>query len=125
MTASLKVARRKLSLLDLAKDLDNVSKACRLMGYSRQQFYEIRRNFQTYGAEGLVDRLPGARGPHTNRVPAEIEKAILDHALQHPCHGATRVEQELRLKGIQVSSGGVRGVWMRNGLLTIPSTSAP
>lgn len=26
------------------------------MGYSRQQFYEIRRNFQTYGAEGLIDR---------------------------------------------------------------------
>ena len=32
MTAPEKVARRKLSLLDLAKDLDNVSKACRLMG---------------------------------------------------------------------------------------------
>lgn len=30
------------------------------MGYSRQQFYEIRRNFQTYGAHGLIDRLPGA-----------------------------------------------------------------
>ena len=27
-----------------------------LVGYSRQQFYEIRRNFQTYGAEGLLDR---------------------------------------------------------------------
>lgn len=118
MTATDKVARRKLSLLDLAKDLDNVSRACRVMGYSRQQFYEIRRNFQTYGADGLVDRLPGTRGPHPNRVPAEIEQAILDHALAHPCHGATRVEQELRLKGIQVSSGGVRGVWMRNGLLT-------
>ena len=26
------------------------------MGYSREQFYEIRRNFQTYGAEGLIDR---------------------------------------------------------------------
>jgi transposase InsO family protein len=118
MTATAKVARRKLSLLDLAKDLDNVSKACRVMGYSRQQFYEIRRNFQTYGADGLVDRLPGTRGPHPNRVAPEIEQAILDHALAHPCHGATRVEQELRLKGIQVSSGGVRGVWMRNSLLT-------
>ena len=32
------------------------------MGYSRQQFYEIRRNFQTYGAEGLIDRLPGFGG---------------------------------------------------------------
>jgi hypothetical protein len=51
------------------------------MGYSRQQFYEIRRNFQTYGAEGLIDRLPGTRGPHPNRVAAEIETAILDHAL--------------------------------------------
>jgi transposase InsO family protein len=118
MTAPKKVARRKLSLLELAHDLDNVSKACKLMGYSRQQFYEIRRNFQTYGADGLIDRMPGARGPHPNRVAPEIEQAILDHALAHPCHGATRVEQELRLKGIQVSSGGVRGVWQRNGLLT-------
>lgn len=118
MTAIDKVARRKLSLLDLAKDLDNVSRACRVMGYSRQQFYEIRRNFQTYGADGLVDRIPGSRGPHPNRLPAEIETAILDHALEHPCHGATRVEQELRLRGIQVSSGGVRGVWIRNGLAT-------
>lgn len=69
-TTTEKVARRKLSLLELASNLDNVSKACKLMGYSRQQFYEIRRNFQTFGADGLIDRLPGARGPHPNRVPA-------------------------------------------------------
>ena len=118
MTTKDKVARRKLSLLDLAKDLDNVSRACRLMGYSRQQFYEIRRNFQTYGAEGLIDRLPGAKGPHPNRVAPEIEQAVLDHALEHPCHGALRVKQELRLQGVQVSSGGVRGVWQRHGLST-------
>jgi transposase InsO family protein len=118
MTAKDKIARRKLSLLELAQDLSNVSRACKLMGYSRQQFYEIRRNFQTYGAEGLIDRLPGAKGPHPNRVSAEIEQAVLDHALVNPCHGAVRVEQELRLKGIQVSSGGIRGVWQRHGLLT-------
>ena len=118
MTTKDRIARRKLSLLDLAKDLDNVSKACKIMGYSRQQFYEIRRNFQTYGADGLIDRLPGAKGPHPNRVSEEIEKAVLAHALQHPCHGALRVEQELRLQGIAVSSGGVRGVWQRHDLLT-------
>jgi transposase InsO family protein len=118
MTTMDKIARRKLSLLDLASELSNVSRACKISGYSRQQFYEIRRNFQTYGAEGLLDRMPGARGPHPNRVAAEIEAAILDHALEHPCHGATRVEQELRLKGVQVSSGGVRGVWQRHNLLT-------
>ena len=118
MTSKDKIARRKLSLLELATDLQNVSRACKVMGYSRQQFYEIRRNFQTFGAEGLIDRLPGARGPHPNRVSAEIEAAVLDHALVHPCHGAVRVEQELRLKGLQVSAGGVRGVWQRHGLLT-------
>lgn len=118
MTTFDKIARRKLSLLDLASELSNVSRACKISGYSRQQFYEIRRNFQTYGAEGLLDRMPGARGPHPNRVAAEIETAILDHAMEHPCHGATRVEQELRLKGIAVSSGGVRGVWQRHSLLT-------
>lgn len=62
MTTEKKVARRKLSLLELAADLGNVSKACKVMGYSRQQFYEIRRTFQTYGADGLIDRLPGPRG---------------------------------------------------------------
>ena len=106
MTAKDKIARRKLSLLELASDLAKFSRACKLMGYSRQQFYEIRRNFQTYGAEGLIDRLPGTRGPHPNRVSAEIEQAVLDHALINPCHGAERVEQELRLKGIQVSHPG-------------------
>lgn len=118
MTTKDKIARRKLSLLDLAHELSNVSRACKVMGYSRQQFYEIRRNFQTYGADGLIDRLPGAKGPHPNRVAQEIEDAILGHCLDHPCHGAVRVEQELRLKGIQVSSGGVRGVWQRHDLLT-------
>lgn len=118
MTTEKKVARRKLSLLELAGELGNVSKACKLMGYSRQQFYEIRRNYQTYGADGLVDRLAGARSPHPNRAAPEVEQAVLDHALAHPCHGPLRVSQELMLRGIQVSAGGVRGVWSRHGLLT-------
>jgi hypothetical protein len=109
MTTKDKVARRKLSLLEIAAELSNVSRACKMMGYSRQQFYAIRRNFQTYGADGLIDRLPGAKGPHPNRVAAEIEAATHDHALAHPCHGATRVEQELRLKGLQ----GRRAIFRR------------
>ena len=82
-----KAARRKLNLLELAGELENVSKACKIMGYSRQQFYEIRRNFQTYGAQGLLDNLPGATGPHPNRVSEEVETAILDYCLHNPTHG--------------------------------------
>lgn len=118
MTTEQKVARRKFSLLELASELDNVSKACQVMGYSRQQFYEIRRNYQTFGSGGLVDRLPGARGPHPNRVSEEVEEAILAHSLKYPTHGPLRVSQELMLQGVSVSSGGVRGVWSRHNLLT-------
>ncbi|TDB37025.1 MAG: IS481 family transposase, partial [Deltaproteobacteria bacterium] len=107
---------RKLSLLELASELNNVSKACQVMGYSRQQFYEIRRNFQTYGAQGLLDRLPGPKGPHPNRVSEEIEKVILEYSLHQPTHGPVRVAQQLVLQNFQVSAGGVRGVWSRHNL---------
>jgi hypothetical protein len=110
MTTDLKVARRKLSLLELAHELSNVSKACKVMGYSRQQFYEIRRNYQTYGADDLIDRLPGAKGPHPNRVTEEVEQTVPSHALENPCHSPVRVAQELALRGVQFSSSVVRGV---------------
>ena len=83
MTTEQKIARRKLSLLELASDLGNVSKACKVIGDSRQQFYELRRNFQTYGADGLIDRLPGPRNPHPNRVPEAVEQAILESTPWH------------------------------------------
>lgn len=47
-----KVTRRKFNLLDLAEEMGNVSRACRMIDYSRQQFYEIRNNCQTYGRSG-------------------------------------------------------------------------
>lgn len=118
MTTNEKVARRKLSLLELAQNLGNVSKACKVMGHSQQQFYEIRRNFQTYGSEGLIDRLPGAPGPHPNQVSEEIEQAILAYCLREPTHGCLRVAQSLALEGVTVSSMGVRGVWARLNLQT-------
>lgn len=117
MTTERKLTRRKLSLLGLASELGNVSKACRIIGYSRRQFYEIRRTHQVHVAAGLVDRLPGAKGPHPNRVSEEIGKAVLEHSLAHPTHGRLRVAEELTLRGLQISSGGVRGVWSRHNLL--------
>ena len=78
MTTKDKATRRKLSLLELAQEMSNEFKACCIMGYSRQQFYEIRRNCQTYGAEGLIDRLPGPKGPHPNRS-AVVPPALTRH----------------------------------------------
>ena len=118
MTALPQSTRRKLSLLQLAEELKNVSKACKIMGYHRDTFYEIKRAFQIGGTAGLVEQKRGPRGPHPNRVPAEVEARILDYALVRPTHGAQRVANELRLQNVNVGSSGVRGVWLRHDLET-------
>ena len=108
--------KRKLSLLQLAEELGNVSKACRIMGYHRDTFYEVRRAFQVGGVAALVEKKRGPRGPHPNRVVPEIEEQILALCLERPTWGAQRIANELRLKGVNVSSTGVRGVWLRHDL---------
>jgi len=118
MTALPQSTRRKLSLLHLAQELQNVSKACRIMGYHRDSFYELRRAFQVGGVQALIEQCRGPRGPHPNRVSAEVEAQILAYALDHPTHDAQRVANELRLRGLQVSPSGVRGVWLRHELET-------
>ena len=49
MTALSQSTKRKLSLLQLAEELGNVAKACKIMGYHRDTFYEVRRAFQVGG----------------------------------------------------------------------------
>ncbi|WP_024869322.1 IS481 family transposase [Pseudoxanthomonas suwonensis] len=118
MSASSQRTKRKLSLLQLAEELGNVSKACQLMGYHRDSFYEIKRAFQTGGVAALVEQRRGPRGPHPNRVPPEVEQAILDFCLAHPTKGSQFVANQLRLQGVQVGQSGVRGVWQRHDMLT-------
>jgi len=117
MTTKRKEALKKRSLLKLATEMNNVSKACKIMGYSRQQFYEIRRNYQTYGSQGHIDLLLNPKGPHSNRVDVSVKQTILEYSLEQPPHGPLMVTQQLALRGVQVSSGGVRGVWGHHNLL--------
>src|SRR5262249_16918278 len=127
MTALPQSPRRKLSLLHLAQELQNVSKACRIMGYHRDSFYELRRAFQVGGVQALIEQRRGPRGPHPNRVSADVETEILAYALEHPTHGAQRVANELRLRGLQVSPSAVPGAWLRRDLHTrlIPLHTPP
>jgi hypothetical protein len=105
-------------LLQLADELGNVARACKVMGYHRDTFYEVRRAFQMGGVAALVENRRGARGPHPNRLAPEIEAKVLDYCQHRPTHGAQRVSNELRLQGVEVSPSGVRSVWLRNDLET-------
>lgn len=118
MTAMTESTKRKLSLLQLAEELGNVSKACKIMGYHRDTFYEVRRAFQVGGVAALVEQRRGPKQPHPNRVAPEVEEQILALCLEHPTYGAQRIANELRLQNVDVSPSGVRGVWLRHDLAT-------
>ncbi len=53
MTAEEKVARQRLSVLELAQAHGNVSEACRQSGVSRPQFYEYSYNLQLRSAVNI------------------------------------------------------------------------
>src|SRR5262249_20760776 len=42
MTTEQKIIRAKVGLLELAKQLGNVSQACKMMGYNRDSFYRVK-----------------------------------------------------------------------------------
>jgi transposase InsO family protein len=114
-----KIIRGKLGLLELAKELGNVSRACKTLGYSRESYYRFKELAAAGGAEALVER--SRRKPNlANRFPAEVEEAILRKTLEHPSWGQQRIAQQLLLDDdVRVSGGGVRRVWIRRDLRTM------
>ena len=103
MDAATKIAKQRLSVLQLAKILGNVSEACRRRGMARSRFYEYKRRFQTHGLEGLKD-LPPIHKLHPQTTPPQVVKKILNLALKHPAWGCNRLERLLKADGISVSS---------------------
>jgi len=117
MTTQEKLIRRKQSLLELAEYLQNVSQACKIHGVSRQHFYDIKKTFEEQGLEGLKEKT--RRKPCVkNRVAPEVEEAVMNIAYEYPAYGQARASNELRKKGILVSGGGVRSIWLRHDLET-------
>lgn len=113
-----KIIKPKLGLLELAKQLGSVSQACKTMGYSRDSFYRFKRLYENGGEEALKEI--SRRKPVTkNRVPEHVERAVIDIAIENPALGQLRASQELLQKGVVVSSGGVRSIWLRNDLETM------
>ena len=118
MTTDKKIIKARVGLLELARQLGNVSEACKIMGYSRDTFYRYQEMYEAGGEEALKDM--SRRKPITkNRVEPEIEEAVCELAVENPALGQVRVSNELRKRGLFVSPGGVRSIWLRHDLETM------
>lgn len=110
-----RIVKHKVGLLNLADELGNISKACKMMGVSRDTFYRYKEAVDDGGVDALLDRSRRVPNPK-NRVDPQVEEAVLAWAIAEPAHGQVRVSNELRKQGIFVSPTGVRGVWLRHDL---------
>lgn len=109
------IIKHKIGLLNLAAELGNVSKACKVMGLSRDTFYRYQNAVADGGVEALFDANRRKPNPK-NRVDDATEAAVVAYATEQPAHGQVRVSNELRQRGVFVSPSGVRSVWLRHDL---------
>jgi transposase InsO family protein len=110
-----KIIKHKTGLLNLAQELGNVSKACQVMGMSRDTFYRYKAAVEEGGIEALLDKDRRKPNPK-NRVDEITEQRVVDYALDYPAHGQLRTSNELRKLGVFVSPSGVRSIWLRHNL---------
>lgn len=87
------IIKHKLGLLTLAEELQNVSRACKVMGVSRDAFYRYKE---------LVDD--------------PTEQSVIRYAIDYPAYGQHRTSNELRKQGVFILSSGVRSVWLKHNL---------
>ena len=112
------IIKHKTGLLNLTAELGNISKPCKIMGFSRDIFYRYQATQDGGGVETLLEisrRKPNLK----NRVEEVTELAVTALAIDFPAHGQVRASNELRKRSVFVSPSGVCSIWIRHGLASM------
>ncbi len=75
-------------------DGEKMAVACREFGISRKTGYKIFDRYKEFGVRGLEDRSKSAYR-HPNKLPFQVEKAILRIKQEHPSWGAPKIRDKL------------------------------
>ncbi|OGT29801.1 MAG: hypothetical protein A3E87_05575 [Gammaproteobacteria bacterium RIFCSPHIGHO2_12_FULL_35_23] len=119
-----KIIKYKVGLLNLAEELGNVSKACKVIGLLRDTFYHYKLAVEEGGVDALFDQT--RRKPNLkNRVNERTENVVVSYAIDFPAHGQHRTSNELCKQGIFVSGSGVRSIWVRHQLANFKDRLKP
>ena len=97
MTKDQKVIRAKVGLLELAKQLGNISQACKMVGYSRDSFYRFKELYDKGGEIALAE----SRCSRTGSL--KRSRVRLSSLPSKPAFGQVRIPNELRKRGFAIS----------------------
>lgn len=114
--------RRKLKVLNYAKEIGNAAAACRRFGISGETFYKWKRAYERDGERALINSKPCPQNPKL-RTPAHIEEKILYLRRTYHLGQQPIAWYLLRYHDIKISPGAVRNVLVRNGLNRLPQNA--
>ena len=106
-----------MGLLELAKQLGNVSQAGPMMGYSRDSFSRFQELYET-GGDLALQKLTRRKPRLANRTPPEVEAVIVELSLEQPAFGQIQIATKVRQRGHSIAPAGGRSVWQRHDLAT-------
>ena len=116
MTTSAEIIyHRRVRLLDLAEELDNISAACRQIGVSRTRYYEWKNTAELYGLEALWPK-DRRRPAQPNETPTHVVADLLTVAVVEPTLGCRQLADRLAELGYEIGKTTVQRILNVHGL---------